>query len=402
MSDFVPEGWLLSEAEELYSRMRVPQVYDRNLVDQSGKYPVLDQSENGCVGYLNSKPEFECSPSSPLTTFANHTCAVRQMTRSFGVIQNVFPLKAKAHVSQEFLFQILKGAIPQNGYKGHYPDLREKLFLTPPLPEQQKIATILSSVDDVIEKTHAQIDKLKDLKTGMMQELLTKGIGHTEFKDSPVGLIPAAWEVTHLGAVVMPKGIQTGPFGSQLHAHEYVDWGVPVVMPRDMKGNKIDPASVSHIPLERAVELDKHRVEVNDFLFARRGDIGRFALVDKSNEGWVCGTGCLKVRMKPSVNPIFMASYLTLKPVIEWLNLNAVGQTMLNLNTSILSDLPVVLPSEQEQTIIGEAIVSLDNKVALSSAKLDSLQIVKKALMQDLLTGKVRVKLSELDTEAAN
>lgn len=206
-----------------------------------------------------------------------------------------------------------------------------------------------------------------------------------------MGRIPAAWEVTHLGSVVMPKGIQTGPFGSQLHAHEYVDWGVPVVMPRDMKGNKIDPALVSHIPLERAVELDRHRVEINDFLFARRGDIGRFALVDKSNEGWVCGTGCLKVRMQPSVNPIFMASYLTLKPVIEWLNLNAVGQTMLNLNTSILSELPIVLPSEKEQTMIGETIASLDNKVALSSAKLDSLQIVKKALMQDLLTGKVRV-----------
>src|SRR5690606_282638 len=68
-------------------------------------------------------------------------------------------------------------------------------FLSPPLPEQQKIAIILSSVDDVIEKTRAQLDKLKDLKTGMMQELLTQGIGHTEFKDSPVGRIPKTWDV---------------------------------------------------------------------------------------------------------------------------------------------------------------------------------------------------------------
>ena len=167
----------------------------------------------------------------------------------------------------------------------------------PPLPEQQKIATILSSVDDVIEKTRAQIDKLKDLKTGMMQELLTKGVGHTDFKNSPVGRIPAAWEIARLGDIVLPKGIQTGPFGSQLHSHEYIEWGVPVIMPRDMKGNKIDPASVAHIPLEKAAELDKHRVEIGDLVFARRGDIGRFALVDKSNEGWVCGTGCLKVRL---------------------------------------------------------------------------------------------------------
>lgn len=136
--------------------------------------------------------------------------------------------------------------------------------------------------------------------------------------------------------------------------------------------------------------------------FARCGDIGRFALVDKSNEGWICGTGCLKVRMRPSVNSIFMASYLALDPVIEWLNLNAVGQTMLNLNTSILSEMPVALPSEREQVIIGETISSLDNKVALNSAKLDSLQIVEKALMQGLLTRKVRSTSSIRSQRRAN
>ena len=67
------------------------------------------------------------------------------------------------------------------------------------MAEQQKIASILTSVDEVIEKTEAQISKLQDLKKGMMQELLTKGIGHTEFKDSPVGRIPKGWEVVKLG-----------------------------------------------------------------------------------------------------------------------------------------------------------------------------------------------------------
>ena len=68
---------------------------------------------------------------------------------------------------------------------------------------------------------------------------------------------------------------------------------------------------------------------------------------------------------------------------------------MLNLNTSILSELPIILPPAHEQAVIGEAILSLDNKVALSSDKLDGLLRVKKALMQDLLTGKVRVNLNE-------
>jgi len=271
----------------------------------------------------------------------------------------------------------------------------------PPLPEQQKIAAILSSVDDVIEKTRAQIDKLEDLKTGMMQELLTKGIGHREFKDSPVGRIPENWEITNLGSIVIPKGLQTGPFGSQLHAHEYVERGVPVVMPKDMKMNRIDPTSIAYIPEARAEQLDKHRVRKGDLLFARRGDIGRFALVESKNEGWVCGTGCLKARLSPRINPIFISSYLTLTPVIEWLNLNAVGQTMLNLNTAILADLPIILPPDDEQEIIGDAISALDNRISSCHRKLISLTRVKSALMQDLLTGKVRVKVGEKETAVA-
>jgi len=314
--------------------------------------------------------------------------AVSAVNRKSEATDNDFLFYAIENNSRELL-----NTVQGSGQPNLSGQLIKSLNLpVPPFPEQQKIATILSSVDNVIEKTRAQIDKLKDLKTGMMQELLTKGVGHTEFKDSPVGRIPAAWEIARLGDIVLPKGIQTGPFGSQLHSHEYIEWGVPVIMPRDMKGNKIDPASVAYIPLEKAAELDKHRVEIGDLVFARRGDIGRFALVDKSNEGWVCGTGCLKVRLQPSVSPAFIASYLTLTPVIEWLNTNAVGQTMLNLNTSILSELPIILPPAHEQAVIGEAILSLDNKVALSSDKLDSLLRVKKALMQDLLTGKVRVE----------
>jgi len=274
-------------------------------------------------------------------------------------------------------------------------------LLTPPLPEQQKIAAILSSVDGVIEKTRAQIDKLKDLKTGMMQELLTKGIGHTEFKDSPVGRIPKSWEITNLDSIVIPKGLQTGPFGSQLHAHEYVERGVPVVMPKDMKMNRIDPTSIAYIPEARAEQLDKHRVREGDLLFARRGDIGRFALVESKNEGWVCGTGCLKARLSPRINPIFISSYLTLTPVIEWLNLNAVGQTMLNLNTAILADLPIILPPDDEQEIIGDAISALDNRISSCHRKLVSLTRVKSALMQDLLTGKVRVNVSEREYAVA-
>ena len=76
----------------------------------------------------------------------------------------------------------------------------------PPIKEQKKIAKILTSIDRVIELTEKEIAKLKDLKKGMMQDLLTKGIGHTKFKDSPTGRIPESWEV-----IKLKKAIESGP-----------------------------------------------------------------------------------------------------------------------------------------------------------------------------------------------
>ena len=267
--------------------------------------------------------------------------------------------------------------------------------LFPPLPEQKKIASILTSVDEVIETTQKQIDKLQDLKKATMNELLTKGIGHTEFKDSALGRIPKSWEVKRLDEVSLEKGIQTGPFGSQLHAHEYTTDGVPVVMPKDMKPPLIDISDIARIPEHRAIDLSKHRVKKGDILFSRRGDIGRFALMEASSEGWVCGTGCLRVRLKNGVvHPYFIAQYLTKDEPKEWLNLNAVGLTMLNLSTSILEGLPLIEPSMEEQMTIVSALQSIDARLSKCRDYLSQTQSLKKSLMQDLLTGKVRVEVN--------
>jgi restriction endonuclease S subunit len=127
------------------------------------------------------------------------------MTTPFGVIQNVFPLNSQTDTDINFVYQSLLSAVEPDGYKGHYPKLRETEFLTPPLPEQKKIASILTSVDEVIENTQKQIDKLQDLKKATMNELLTKGLGHTEFKDSELGRIPKSWEVIALAELLELK-----------------------------------------------------------------------------------------------------------------------------------------------------------------------------------------------------
>ena len=175
-------------------------------------------------------------------------------------------------------------------------------FPIPPLPEQKKIAAILTSVDTVIEKTQAQIDKLKDLKTGMMQELLTKGIGHTEFKDSPVGWIPVEWGVV----TVLELGnghkdtVQTGPFGAQLHSKDYVEEGIPLVLIKNIKEDGLDDTDIPKITEKDANRLSRYRLKEGDIVFSRVGRVGSCFLCSKNEEGWVFSGQTLRIRFNNS------------------------------------------------------------------------------------------------------
>lgn len=201
-------------------------------------------------------------------------------------------------------------------------------------------------------------------------------------------MTPDGWEHTTLGAVVAASdGLQTGPFGAQLHASDYVPDGVPVVMPKDLAGNRIITDSIARVPERLAAALLRHRIVSGDILFSRRGDVGRYGLVTDKERGWLCGTGCLRARLDAKkVSPRFLTHALSWAPSVQWLTENAVGQTMLNLNTSILGRLPILLPPLPEQRKIAAILSAVDDAIDGTQSVLDQLQVVKKAMMAQLLT----------------
>ncbi len=311
----------------------------------------------------------------------------------------------RERVDNEFLYRLLSSRPIQNdvwqsvqGSTGlsniDLNVLKSLRVLIPPVFEQRKIAAILSSVDDAIEKTRAVIDQVQVVKRGLMQELLTRGLPgrHTRFKQTEIGEIPAEWDCLSLVDLADPRnGIQTGPFGSQLHASEYVEVGVPVIMPKDMMNGHISDAHSARIAEHKVEELSRHRVQTGDILFARRGDIGRAGLVTTGEEGWMCGTGCFRFRpKKPSVSR-FLRHWIEWQPAVRWLNEHAVGQTMLNLNTSILGHLPVALPSENERSGICNVLEALAEQIEVLEYERVGLDTVKHSLMSVLLTGELRV-----------
>ena len=171
-----------------------------------------------------------------------------------------------------------------------------------------------------------------------------------------------SWASVTLGEV--STNIQTGPFGSQLHQSDYSDGGVPVVMPKDLVDGHISEDSIARVSMSHVDRLSRHKIEVGDILYSRRGDVGRCAFATEVEQGWLCGTGCLRVTIDQSkAIPKFIFYQLQKTETIGWVEKHAVGSTMLNLNTSILESVPIKLPSVAEQQMIVHVLSAYDDLI---------------------------------------
>lgn len=170
------------------------------------------------------------------------------------------------------------------------------------------------------------------------------------------------WKKVKLGEVAAT--IQTGPFGSQLHQSDYSEIGTPVVMPKDIINGKIDLSSIARVENHHVERLSRHKISEGDILYSRRGDVGKCAYTDKSQNGWLCGTGCLRITIDTrKVLPKFVFFQLQKKDTIGWIEKHAIGATMHNLNTSILSDVPIELPSFAIQHRIATILSRYDSLI---------------------------------------
>lgn len=177
------------------------------------------------------------------------------------------------------------------------------------------------------------------------------------------------WESTTLGKVVAKGGgrIQTGPFGSQLHAADYVDKGVPCIMPTNMSNNRVDLSDIAFITEEDAQRLSQHLVREGDIVYSRRGDVTQKALIRKGEVGYFCGTGCLLIRPGSAIDAEFLTYHLSTPSNQVWMMNQAVGAHMANLNTGILAEVPLRVPPRSAQRKIAAVLSVLDTKIVLNS-----------------------------------
>ncbi|WP_195932459.1 restriction endonuclease subunit S, partial [Turicibacter sanguinis] len=233
----------------------------------------------------------------------------------FSVYVSLTHIRMKEGYDSNFFTQLLNSSFIkrrslQTQYKGggvanlNVKVVEEFDMPVPPLKEQQKIAEILSSVDAAIEKTEQVIAKTEEIKKGLMQQLLTKGIDHKEFKDSKIGKIPTTWEVKKFKDItdILRCGLASTP--------EYVENGIPFLSAQNVKNGKLNLDKYKCISNELHEKLTKNtKPQRNDILMTRVGNVGDAALVDIDWEFSVY-VSLTHIRMKEGYDSNFFTQLL--------------------------------------------------------------------------------------------
>lgn len=416
MSNQVPEGWQFSKISQLFSFQKgniSPSVFADELFnyyslpafDEFGDSIRVRGSEIDSNKTLLNQPTIlvsKLNPRKPRVMIADDSSNLRScastefMAYVAKSAKQYLPFYKQYFESESFhrkLEMVATGSTNSHVRVSPKETMQWEIAF-PPLPEQQKIAKILTSVDEVIEKTQAQIDKLKDLKTGMMQELLTNGVGvdgkpHTEFKDSPIGRIPKCWGVKPLESVVeriVDCEHKTAPY---VDKSDYL-----VIRTSNVRNGSLVFDDMKYTHADGYNDWTKRAVPtVGDVLFTREAPAGESCLVPERLK--VC-MGQRMVLLRPnkkSIIPSFFSSYLTSETASKLIYDLSIGTTVTRINIEDIRRIPCVVPPLEEQHQISEALSSVQQLLDKKSEKLFSLQNTKKALMQDLLTGKVRVTI---------
>ena len=421
MSEFVPEGW---SVEKLDSITKVIDSAHQTPIFSLSGFPMVRVGDikGGRISLVgtvsvssdvfdiftkNYQPKYNDILMTRVGSYGRSS--IVKTDKIFCLGQNTVVVNPKS-IDADYLYQLLQGQNVKNQIEDTVGGSSQKSLslgaikslkiLTPVFPEQQKIAAILTSVDEVIEKTQAQINKLKDLKTGMMQELLTRGVGvdgkpHTEFKDSPVGRIPKGWEVVKLSEVLTKIDSGWSPACIEVPP-QTGEWGVLKVS-SVTRGEFLEIQSKT---LPSNLEPKEHiKVNNGDLLLTRANGVadlvGKCVMIQSEPRSkLMMSDKILRLNPNKHIYSHFLLHAFNSQEMRRQIELSWGGSSgQKNISQADIKNYLLALPSFDEQKFIGDSISQVDRVLSAKNNKLIKMNDTKKALMQDLLTGKVRVKV---------
>ena len=264
--------------------------------------------------------------------------------------------------------------------------LRNTPIPLPNIREQEKIALILSTVDEQIDNVDALIEKKKELKKGLMQTLLTKGIGHTKFKRSEIGEIPEEWEVKKVGDICEVKGGKRLPKGYQL---EDEDNAFPYIRVADMYMGGIRQDDIKYVPKDIVDKIKNYKISKDDLFISVAGTLGIVGQIPCELDGANLTENADKL-CNIQINKLYLMKVLQSNIIQSIIEAEKTKSAQPKLALTRIKEFLIPVPSDREQVKIASILMEIDERINVYENKKNKLEMLKKGLMQKLLTGKIR------------
>ena len=363
-------------------------------IAEVGRFPVVDQGQKFVAGYCDDESkviDFDL----PLIIFGDHTRCFKYVDFPFVLgadgTKVLLPNK-KLYDPRFYYFALLALEIPSRGYNRHFTILNERSLPLPPLPEQKKIAHILSTVQRAIEAQERTIQSTTELKKALMHKLFTEGLRNEPQKQTEIGLVPESWEVKPLIDTV-----------------EFIDYGVSQAIPKAPTPEGVKIVSTADIDKQGNLLYWKIRrivvpaktanrlvLKNGDVLFNWRNSaelIGKTTIYEEQDEPHIFASFILRICAgeKKSHNYFLkhLMNHYREEGVFVKLARRAVNQA--NYNKNEISVLKIPSPPYEQQVEIAKAIGAVDAKIWSHVDKKRSLEDLFRTLLHELMTAKIRV-----------
>lgn len=402
----VPEQWLIKKLKYLCA----VQTGSRDTVNavEEGLYPFFVRSQT--IERINSVGA-DCEAVLTAGDGVGVGKVYHYYNGKFDYHQRVYMLNKFKFITGRFVFYYLSSNFYKVALEGNAKSTVDSLrlpqflnfeFSIPSIKEQNFITTFLdhetAKIDKLIEKQQQLIELLKEKRQAVISHAVTKGLNpDVPMKDSGVewlGEVPVHWVIAQLKFNTLE--MQTGPFGSQLHAEDYVVDGIPLINPAHMYSGEIIPDPKVTVDEDTQKRLERHKLKEGDIVFSRRGELGRCAVVRNEQEGWLCGTGSLKAKLNAGIIPNYAYILVSSEGVVSELTLESKGSTMANLNTETLGRVRIPVPPlhEQEEILSYVGLISKKYDLLINNADMaiSLMQERRTALISAAVTGKIDVR----------
>lgn len=360
----IEKNWKEYSLEDLFSyEQPTPYIVESTEYKDNYATPVLTAGKSLIIGYTNEKNGIYNKL--PVIIFDDFTTATQYVNFPFKVKSSAMKILTPNLdlVLPKFIFyrmQIIQ--FDASTHKRYWIQQYSKIKVkVPPIDEQKRI---VAKIEELFSELDNGVETLK--KTKQQLAVYRQAVLKEAFDTHN--------ETVEISSIV--EDIRIGPFGTMLHKEDYISNGVPVINPQHIKNNEIVPSINITISQEKADELSSYRLKTNDIIMGRRGEMGRTAAIITKEDGWICGTGSIRFRLKPEYDAAFYAQIMSSPSVVHYLEEKATGTTMKNLNEEIVKHIPVPKITREQQSII-------NNKLEATLSVCDSIeQTVDAALQQ--------------------